>query len=102
MKAIFEKMKRWAGVAYNYIATRPSDTWLHFIFCGLLPAFAFSALWGFFVGFGVSAVIAVAKEIHDRKTPAYSTCEWRDIWNSLLGGVVGATMGRILIWVSVL
>lgn len=95
---MWEKIKSWAKAVYDYIASRPADTWLHITILGILPSFTIGVMshsfwWACFAGVFLSAI----KEITDYFDPDKHTCEWRDFANGCIGTLIGATMAIIAI-----
>lgn len=87
-----------AKTVYDYIASRPADTWLHITILGILPSFTIgvmshSFLWACVAGVFLSAL----KEIADYFDPEKHTCEWRDFANGCIGTLIGAVMALIAI-----
>lgn len=90
---MWEKVKSWAKVVYDYITSRPADTWLHITILGILPSFTIgvmshSFLWACCAGVFLSAL----KETADYFDPDKHTCEWRDFANGCIGTLIGAVM----------
>ncbi len=95
---MWDKIKSWAKVVYDYITSRPADTWLHITILGILPSFTIgvmshSFLWACCAGVFLSAL----KETADYFDPDKHTCEWRDFANGCIGTLIGATMAIIVI-----
>lgn len=95
---MWEKIKVMAKAVYNYIASRPADTWLHITILGILPSFTIGVMsrsfwWAIAAGVFLSAI----KEATDYFDPEKHTCEWRDFANGCIGTLIGATMAIIAI-----
>ena len=93
---MWTKIRQTAKAVYNYIVSRPADTWLHITILGILPSFTIgvmsrSFLWACFAGVFLSAL----KEIADYFDPERHSCEWRDFANGCIGTLIGATMAII-------
>ena len=89
---MWDKIKQTAKAVYNYIASRPADTWLH-IFAGQLIGFILFAIgvW-FWICFVVGGLVGIGKEIWDSRHSESHTPEWRDAVNTAIGAVIGALM----------
>lgn len=95
---MWDKIKQTAKAVYDYIASRPADTWLHITILGILPSFTIGVMshsfwWACFAGVFLSAI----KEITDYFDPEKHTCEWRDFANGCIGTLIGAVMALIAI-----
>lgn len=93
---MWEKIKSMAQAVYDYIASRPSDTWLHITILGILPSFTIGVMshsfwWACFAGVFLSAI----KEITDYFDPEKHTCEWRDFANGCIGTIIGSLMATV-------
>ena len=93
---MWDKIKQTAKAVYDYIASRPADTWLHITILGILPSFTIGVMshsfwWAIVAGVFLSAL----KEIADYFDPEKHTCEWRDLANGCIGALIGAVMALI-------
>lgn len=97
---MWNKIKTMAKAVYDYIASRPSDTWLHILVLGIFPSFMLgviskSFLWACIAGVLLSAL----KETADYFDPENHTCEWRDFANGCIGTLIGAVMAMMaVVW----
>lgn len=90
---MWEKVKSWAKVVYDYITSRPSDTWLHITILGILPSFSIGVMsHSFLWAIGAGVFLSALKETADSFDPEKHTCEWRDFANGCLGTLIGAVM----------
>lgn len=88
---MWDKIKSMAKAVYNYIASRPADTWLHVFVLGMIPSLTIGLLSGRVwcaIAFGV--ILAAWKEWYDRRHPEEHTAEWRDFINTIIGAVLGS------------
>lgn len=95
---MWDKIKRTAKAVYDYIASRPSDTWLHITILGILPSFTIgvmshSFLWACFAGVFLSAI----KEVTDYFDAEKHTCDLRDFANGCIGTLIGAVMAMVTV-----
>lgn len=90
---MWEKVKSWAKVVYDYITSRPSDTWLHITILGILPSFTIGVMsHSFLWAIGAGVFLSALKEAADYFNPEKHTCEWRDFANGCIGTLIGAAM----------
>lgn len=93
---MWEKIKVMAKAVYDYIASRPADTWLHVFVLGVLPSFVVGLLsQSFWWAIGAGVFVSVTKEAADYFDPDKHTCEWRDLANGCIGALIGAVMALI-------
>lgn len=79
---------------WNYITSRPSDTWLHII-AGAIVAIIVGKLAGGIVGLIVGCLAGVVKELADSLPNIRGSVEFRDLLNTIIGAVAG-TLAVIL------
>lgn len=93
---MWEKIKSMAKAMYDYIASRPADTWLHVFILGVFPSFVVGLLsQSFWWAIGAGVFVSVAKEVADYFDTDEHTCEWRDLANGCIGALIGAVMALI-------
>ena len=90
---MWNKIKSWAKAVYDYIASRPADTWLHITILGILPSFTIGVIsHSFLWAIGAGVFLSTLKEATDYFNPEKHTCEWRDFANGCIGTLIGAVM----------
>lgn len=95
---MWNKIKSWAKAVYDYIASRPADTWLHITILGILPSFTIGVIsHSFLWAIGAGVFLSALKEIADSFDPKKHLCEWRDFANGCIGTLIGAVMALVVI-----
>ena len=95
---MWDKIKSTAKAVYNYIASRPADTWLHVFVLGMIPSLTIGLLSGsFWCALTIGVFLAAWKEWYDRRHPEEHTAEWRDFANGCIGTLIGAVMAMVAI-----
>lgn len=88
---MWDKIKSMAKAVYDYIASRPADTWLHVFVLGMIPSLTIGLLSGnFWCAMTIGVFLAAWKEWYDRRHPEEHTAEWRDFINTIIGAVLGS------------
>ncbi len=92
---MWEKIKSMAKAVYDYLASRPADTWQH-ILAGQLISFVLTlfGIWCW-VGFIGGVLIGIGKEVWDSRHSELHTPEWRDVLNTAIGALLGVLMAII-------
>jgi len=95
MRGVIDKFKKAAAAVYDYIASRPADTWLHFVagcFIGCLVSWLTGCFW---FGFAAGVIAGATKEAIDWCFPFDHSPEWRDFLNTCIGAAIGAFLAML-------